>query len=47
MNASEIIREIAAELELYRLFAYSKGIKSKEQVEEAVKKILDIDENEE
>ncbi|MCL2445274.1 MAG: hypothetical protein FWD06_00680 [Oscillospiraceae bacterium] len=46
MNASEIIREMSAELELYRLYAYSTGLKSKEQVEEAVKRILEDTEEE-
>ena len=41
MNAPEIVRELAAELEIYKLLAYTLGLKTKEDVENAVKAKLD------
>ncbi|MCL2299058.1 MAG: hypothetical protein FWC27_02785 [Firmicutes bacterium] len=39
-NAGEIIERLAGELEIYRLFAYSHGLFTREDVEKAVHQML-------
>jgi len=39
-NAGEIIERLAGELEIYRLFAYSQGLFTREDVEKAVQQMI-------
>ena len=40
-NAAEIIKEISAKLEVYRMFAATRGFSTDDAVEEEVKKMLE------
>ena len=40
-NAAEIIKELSAKLENYRMFAVTRGFSTDEAVEEEVKKMLE------
>lgn len=39
-NAGEIIERLAGELEIYRLFAFSQGLFTREDVEKAVRQMI-------
>ena len=41
LNGAEMIRDLSAKLEVYRMFAVTRGFASDDAVEEEVKKMLD------